>query len=191
MHNKTKFVVISLMLLLIGFLIFFYYSVITGYATRNDAQALIVSLDISSDQQKIKPGESLLLEVAIREPGGTMEETSIIDLDYVIKDSQGTIISEKKESGAIAVKQSEVTGLLIPTDTKPGVYTAFVNVNYKGNIYVGSKTFEVVSYAKTEMIAASIIFIIFIIIIIFLIGNKINKKLKTEKKKLFKRYRRR
>lgn len=173
-----------------GILIFFYYSVITGYATKNDAQALIVSLDIPSDQQKIKPGEGLLLEVAIREPGGTIGDASFIELDYVIKDSQGTIISEKKESGAIAVKQSEVNSLLIPTDTKSGVYTALVYVNYKGNTYVGSKTFEVVSYAKTEMIVASVILIILIILLIFIIRNKINKRPKPEDKKLFKKYRR-
>ena len=94
----------------------------TGFAVND--QKLLVSLDIPSDQQKIKPGESLLLKVDLRVPEGYIDQTSIVELEYSIKDLDGNIISSKIESGAIAVKESEVASLLIPTNTKTGVYTA-------------------------------------------------------------------
>ncbi|MEK6933053.1 MAG: hypothetical protein AABW56_04655 [Nanoarchaeota archaeon] len=50
----------------------------------------------------------------------------------------------KKKSGLINVKQSDVTSLLIPTKTKPGVYEASVKVLYKGDYYTATKIFEVI-----------------------------------------------
>src|SRR3989344_2796566 len=145
--QKRVFMWYIVLVLLAGILFFLNYLEVTGYASliNDQTSKFIVSLDISPDQQKIKPGQNLLLEVVIREIGGTLEETSIVELEYSIKDSGGNIISSKKESGVIAVKQSEVTNLLIPTSTKPGVYTANVDMNHAGYKYGGSKTFEVVS----------------------------------------------
>ena len=100
---------------------------LTGLAVND--QKLLVSLDIPPDQQKIKPGSSLLLEMAIRVPGGEIDQTSIVDLEYSIRDLDGNIISSKKESGAIAVKESAVTSLLVPSTTKPGGLCCFCGCN--------------------------------------------------------------
>ncbi|MEK6840776.1 MAG: hypothetical protein AABX79_02375 [Nanoarchaeota archaeon] len=113
----------------------------TGLAVNEND--LIVSLDIPPDQEKVDPGENLLLEVNIRKPIDG-DSLSIINLEYSIKDLEGNMISSKKEIGAIAIKESEVTSLLVPTGTKPGVYVASVTVGYGGNTYVASKTFEVI-----------------------------------------------
>ena len=134
-------VVICISALLLAILFFSGFFKTTGFAVND--QKLLVSLDIPPDQQKIKPGQSLLLEVTLRVPNGDIDQTSTIELEYSIRDLDGNLVSSKKESGAIAVKESTVTSLLIPTNTKPGVYSAFVAVNYEGEIYEGSKTFEV------------------------------------------------
>ena len=116
-------VIISISILLLIILLFFGFFKTTSFAVND--QKLLVSLDIPPDQQKIKPGQSLLLKLALRVQGGNIDQTSPVDLEYSIKDLDGNIISSKKESGAIAVKESEVTSLLVPTNTKPGVYVAF------------------------------------------------------------------
>src|SRR3989344_6299438 len=137
-NNILKIYLFLVLILLTGLSIFSNNYDLTGYAVGGER--LIVSLDIPSDQQKINPGESLLLEVVIREAGGNIDQASVIDLEYSIKNYKEEIISSKRETGVIAVKQSEVTSLLIPTNTKPGVYIANVAVNYQGNVYSGSKT---------------------------------------------------
>ncbi len=178
---KRNIKISTILIILIGILIFFNYNTITGNLLKSEGQKLIVTLDIPSDQEKINPGQSLLLEVAIREPDGTMEEKSILYLEYSIKDSQGNIISEKKESGVIAVKQSKITSLLIPTNIKPGVYTAYVNVNYKENNYIESKTFEVMGNKKIDNIYQlsfiTTLLILIIFVIIFFFGRKRYKNL--------------
>ena len=191
---QKNLLIYLILILLASILIFFNYFEITGLVSR-DQGGLIVSLDIPSDQQKIKPGESILLEVVIRELGGTTEETTAIDLEYSIKDLDGNIISSKQERGAIAVKQSEVTSLLIPTNTKPGVYVASVSVNYKGNTYIGTKTFEIITTEKTSSLNLNIIVtIILVIITIFIITILIlirKRKGSLRKPRKYKRHKRR
>ncbi len=147
---------------------------LTGLAVND--QKLLVSLDIPPDQQKIKPGSSLLLEMAIRVPGGEIDQTSIVDLEYSIRDLDGNIISSKKESGAIAVKESAVTSLLVPSTTKPGVYAAFVAVTYKGDVYEGSKTFEVSDNLYNLNMIVYFLIALIILLLIFFVTKKIRDK---------------
>ena len=58
--------------------------------------------------------------------------------------------------------------MLIPTDTEPGVYTAFVSVTYEGNVYEGSKTFEIINQ-KNELSLFYILMIVMAIIIVILL----------------------
>ena len=143
----------------------------TGSAVND--QKLLISLDIPPDQQTIKPGQSLLLEVALRVPGGNIDQTSTLELEYSIRDLDGNLISSKKESGAIAVKESTVTSLLVPTTTKPGVYAAFVSVNYQGDIYEGSKTFEVSNNNYNLKLIIYFLIALILIILIFMIIKRI------------------
>lgn len=184
MYNRSLWLYL-IAVLLAAILVFLNYFGITGLVSRNQAEGLIVSLDIPLDQQKIKPGENILLEVVIRELGGTIEETFPIDLEYSIKDSEGNIISIKQERGSIAVKQSEVTSLLIPTSTKPGVYTASLSVNYKESTYIGTKTFEVISSQKktSSIIYVILTVIIVIIILLTLLGKYYHRKKSRKRKK--------
>ncbi len=196
MHNKTLRLGIIL-LLLFSMLFLLNYLKLTGYAPLNQTQRLLVNMDISPDQLKIIPGQTILLQVTIREVGNGNNEITSIDLDYAIKDLQGNIISSKKESGSIAVKQSDTTGLLIPTSTKPGIYVANVIVNYKNSNYIGSKTFEVIPSDnkgvnidnKSLTILGVILVIGLIIIIIFLIKGRFLPKEKEEKERKFFRHR--
>lgn len=178
MYKKEAVLFVSVLLLAV--LIFFGLFKMTGFAINN--RDLIVSLDIPPDQQKISPGQSLLLEVAVRKPGGSIDQTSTVDLEYSIKDAKGNIISSKNESGALAVKESEVTSLIIPTGTKPGVYTASVAVGYGENTYVASKTFEVIG-SRSNLNFPVYFLIILILIFIYLIVNRyfIIKKRKRRK----------
>jgi hypothetical protein len=150
-----------------------------------------VSLDISSEQQRIKQGESLLLKIDLGVLGGNIDQTSIVELEYSIKDLNGSVISAKKESGAIAVKESEVASLLIPTNTKPGVYTASVIVIYQGETYEGSKTFEVTDRASStdsfESISAKVtqrekIYLVIIIILSIFVIYYLVKRIRKNKK---------
>ena len=170
---------IVLFILLIFTLLLSNFLSITGFVTKENN--LIISLNIPPDQQKIKPGENLLLEIAIREVGGALEETTAIDISYEIKDLNDNVISSKQERGLIAVKQSEVTSLLIPTKTKPGVYTASATINYRGNYYTANKTFEVIGReAKISNIVLYAL-VIFAVLILAFIAIKIRQK-KTKKK---------
>jgi len=172
MDNKDILIGISILLLAILFFSGFFKT--TGFAVND--QKLLVSLDIPPDQQKIKPGQSLLLEIALRVPGGNIDQTSTVDLEYSIKDLKGNVISSKKESGAIAVKESEVTSLLVPTTTKPGVYVAFVNVIYQGETYEGNKTFEVVDRNFNLKIVIYILIGIILLAFLFLIIKKLRNR---------------
>jgi len=184
-NNILKIYLFLVLILLTGLSIFSNNYDLTGYAVGGER--LIVSLDIPSDQQKINPGESLLLEVVIREAGGNIDQASVIDLEYSIQNYKEEIISSKRETGVIAVKQSEVTSLLIPTNTKPGVYTANVAVNYQGNVYSGSKTFEIVSVYQINdlnIIVFIILAILVVIILLILIRRKKQRKLPEPPKPL-------
>lgn len=172
MNQKIIFAVVFV--LIFSTLLFFGVFKTTGFATNS--QKLLVSLDIPPDQQKIKPGDSLLLKVDLRVPGGYIDQTSLVELEYSVKDLDGNIISSKIEGGAIAVKESEVASLLIPTTTKPGVYTAFVSVRYEGEIYEGSKTFEV----SNNLYNLNMIFYILAALAALLLVIIIIKKIKSK-----------
>lgn len=176
MDKRDIIICISVLLLIAWFFSGFFKT--TGSAVNN--QKLLVDLDIPPDQQKIEAGKSLLIETSIRVPGGNIDQTSLVELEYSIKDLKGNIISAKKESGAVAVKESAVTSLLIPTNTEPGVYTAFVEVTYQEDIYEGSKTFEIVRN-KTElsMLAYVLIGLILVASLIIII-TKTRKKFASE-----------
>jgi len=133
-------------------------------------------LDIPPEQQKIKAGQSLLLEVVIRVPGGNIDQTSIVELEYSIRDLDGNLISSKEESGAIAVKESNVISLLIPTNTMPGIYRAFVIVDYEGDLYEGSKTFEVIDNKSALNLAVYILAILILIVILLIVFKKLKSK---------------
>lgn len=139
MDRQIVVISVSLLLLILLFSSGFFKT--TGFLVND--QKLLISLEIPPDQQRIEPGQSLLLEVTLRVPNGNLNQTSNIDLEYSIRDLTGNLVSSKKESGSIAVKESVVTSLLIPTNTKPGVYRASVSVSYEGETYEASKTFEV------------------------------------------------
>lgn len=162
------------MLLLVTFLFFGFFRP-TGFIINN--QKLLVTLDIPPEQQKIKPGESLLLKVDLRVPGGQMDQTSLVELEYSVKDLDGNIISSKIESGAIAVKESEVASLLIPSTTKPGVYTAFVTIKYLGEFYEGSKTFEVSNNIYSLKIVLYVLIALIILALVIIIIKKIRNKI--------------
>ncbi len=171
--DKIDVIIYVSILLLIMSLSFGFFKT-TTFAVND--QKLLVSLDIHPSQQKIKPGQSLLLELVLRVPGGNMDQTSTVNLEYSIKDLDGNVISSKKESGAIAVKESEVTSLLVPTNTKPGVYVAFVDIKYQGNTYEGSKTFEVVNNIYTLNMAVYILIALILLIFVVLIIKKLRDK---------------
>jgi len=182
MDNKR--VVVYIVILSLAVLLLYNQFHITGFVT--EGQRVIVSLDIPPDQQKIKPGQSLLIETAIRVPGGNIDQTTLVELEYSIKDLEGNIISLKRESGAIAVKESAVTSLLIPTDTEPGVYTAVVSVDYEGEVYEGSKTFEIIGQDKklSFFYVLIIIMIIIIVILLFLLWRRNSKDMEGRKERL-------
>jgi hypothetical protein len=161
-------ITIGVFVLLLVILFFSGFFKPTGSAIND--QDLLVDLDIPPDQQKINPGESLLLKISLRVPGGDIDQTSLVELEYSIREPNGNIVSAKKESGAIAVKESDVASLLVPTSTKPGVYLAFVKVTYQGNTYEGSKTFEVVNNKfNLTLILYILLGLIFLILLAFLI----------------------
>lgn len=172
MDNKEILIGVSILLLAIFFFSGLFRT--TGFAVND--QKLLVSLDIPPEQQRIEPGQSLLLEIALRVPGGNIDQTSIVELEYSIKDLDGKIISSKKESGAIAVKESTVASLLVPTVTKPGVYNAVVGVTYQGDFYEGSKTFEVTGKKSTLEIIVYILAGLLLLIFISLIVRKIRNR---------------
>ncbi|MFH1711223.1 MAG: hypothetical protein ABH840_02840 [Nanoarchaeota archaeon] len=167
-------VIIGISALLLVILFFSGFFKITNFAVND--QKLLVSLDIPPDQQKIKPGQNLLLKIFIRVLNANIDQTSIIELDYSIKDLDGNLISSKKESGAIAVKESEVTSLLIPSNTKAGVYSAFVAVNYEGEVYEASKTFEVTNNEDNLSIVIYILIGLILVLILFIVIKKIRDK---------------
>ena len=64
--DNNRIIISVVVVLSIGLFLFNSFH-LTGLAVND--QKLLVSLDIPPDQQKIKPGSSLLLEMAIRVPG--------------------------------------------------------------------------------------------------------------------------
>ena len=179
MDKELLIIFISALLLIAGFFSGFFRP--TGFAVND--QKLLVSLDIPPDQQKIQPGQDILLEISLRVPGGNIDQTTNVDLEYSIRDLDGNVISSKIESGAVAVKESDVTSLLIPTNTKPGVYTAFVTATYQGENYTGSKTFEVVGNAFSFNTIIYILIGLILLVLLYIIARRIGIKLIVKKKK--------
>ena len=192
MDRKKIIVIILVLSALAIFLGFFKF---TGFAVSNPK--FLVSLDIPPDQQKMSPGGSLLLETVFGEPGANIDQMKIVDLEYSIKDLNGNTISSKSESGSVAVKESEVTSLLVPTTAKSGVYIASVDVTYNGEVYSATKTFEVVGSTPNPKILLYILGVVVFVVLVFTIVKKIKKmKESPEEKrrvhrKVHKRHRRR
>ena len=168
---KKREIVVCLSVLLLVILLFFFKT--TGFAVNSPK--LIVSFDISSDQEKITPGQSVLLKATIRKPLGDIDQLSIVELEYSIKDIDGKIISSKKESGAISIKESTVASLLIPTSAKPGVYVASVVVKNDNETYEANKTFEVIGDGYNSSTAIYVLAILIILAFALFIFKRIRK----------------
>ena len=181
---KREYIIILVVALLL--LILFGYNLFkpTGYAidTSSNSQNLIINLRLQPDSLKVRAGENLFLLLNIREINvGSVNTSSIVNLKYSIQDLGENILSFKEESGELRVKESEVVSLLIPTDTKPGIYIAAVEVEYGGQTYMAKKTFEVVDvWYKSNFFYFLIILILFTFLLFFMI-KKTKKKRRTKK----------
>jgi len=149
----------------------------TGYAIDNQTTnaQLILSLRLQPESLKVKPGETLFFLLDIRE-SGFVDETSTVNLKYTISDLKGNIISFKEENGELKIKESQLENLLIPTDTKPGVYIASVEVEYNGQIYTTKKTFEVDSKGFNLNILAYVLASLVFLALVYWVIRKIRKK---------------
>lgn len=148
-------------------------------------QLFDVNVQVLPDYKKIFQGDELLVQIILFNLRGF--GSADVSVKYSIKDTIGNLIAVEEEIVSVETQAKFVRKLLIPSDLKPGTYTAFVEVTTPdGLVGTSSDSFEVsAKYEKTYplqikyyLIGVAVLFVLAIIVILSL---QVSKKLKKKK----------
>jgi len=151
------------------------------------SQMTKVSIDVSTNQKYVYPGEEVSAEISIFNK--QLPEGDIV-LKHSIIDEKGNTISEASETIFITTRLSHLKTLTVPTTAEPGKYYFLVEI-VRGNEKVGeaSDVFYVkkVSISKEQRIML-IAFSIETLLLLFAIYkiNKLGKAVKINEEMLVK-----
>jgi len=163
MEKQFK-IFLGLMIIILAIVIIFSC---TGRVIENN-DFFKVTAKINDNFKEVLPGEEVLVEVQIQFLGNSEPED--IYVTYTIKDQNETILGLKSETLAVQTRASTINTLYIPTDTKPGKYTLYVDIKYNDFEARANDSFEVVEN-KSEKILLNekIICILLIAVLISLL----------------------
>jgi len=151
------------MIIILAMVIIFSF---TGRVIENN-DFFKVTAKINNAFKQILPGEEVLVEVQIQFLGNSEPED--IYVTYTIKDQNETILGLKSETLAVQTRASTINTLYIPTDTKPGLYTLYVDIKYNDFEARANDSFEVVEDQSAKILLhEKIICILLIAVLIFL-----------------------
>ncbi len=129
----------------------------------------------------IEPGEEIAAEIEIIDVGnlGAVDVT----IENSIKDGEGNVIVEKKDTRAVDSKLNFVETMQLPQDIKYGKYVFYTTVFYGDKTAIGSDTFEVRKENALYLYLILGLGVIILILLIYILIKKIKNR-KPEKKKV-------
>jgi len=141
-----------------------------------------IEVNILEEFKEVIAGEGLLAEITLYNPKGI--RLADVDVEYIVKDIDGTIIINEHEAVAVETRTSFIKRFTIPSSLKPGSYIFYAKVTYNGVVGSSSSLFEVVEKPHVETPAQTekyyyVVYIIIAIITFFGISMSYqHKKLK-------------
>ena len=100
-----------------------------------------VDVAVLPKSKKVFPGDEVLMEVNLFNVRGFGRVDVIVE--YAIKDLDGNVISSEHETVAVETQAKFTRSILVPSNSLPGAYAAFVKVTYGDSIGVSSDLFEI------------------------------------------------
>ena len=144
-----------------------------------------VNVKVLPEYKKIFQGDELLIQIVLFNLRGFGKVD--VDVKYSIKNDAGDMIAAEEEKVTVETQSTFVRKLVIPSDLKPGTYTAFVEVTTPdGTIGTSSDLFEVTAkyegaYPKQTKQYILILTGIFIAVIVIIFALPLYRKLKQKK----------
>lgn len=133
-----------------------------------------VKVSIPPQFQIVYPGEEILANIDIIDVG----QVGIVDIELVttIKDSEGEISVEKRETLSVDKQLNLVKIMKLPLGIQPGKYVFYTQVNYEGKSAISSHIFEIKKKFPFNINTIIPIIIFLIIAILYFQNTKIIKK---------------
>lgn len=107
-----------------------------------------VEVNVPERYSKVFPGDEVFAEIRLFNLIGVGRVDARVD--YFIKDSEGTTVSEGSTTVAVETQASFVKGLALPSGARSGTYIFSAEVKYNGITGAGSDVIEVVERPISE-----------------------------------------
>ena len=139
-------------------------------AVSSDQMLFDVKMDIPSDFKEMRPGSELKAQITLFNIVGGEGE---VNVDYIIKDMDGNVVSEESEVVRVKNQKSYVKTYKVP-NLNPGDYAALVDVRYGASFATSSEMFNIKEarapeLAPTRATRYMLIYTLLSIIILFMI----------------------
>jgi len=154
--------------------------VMVGLNIQSRGALLDVKAVIQPKYKIIEPGNDVLVQVTMFNLG--ISGRTDINVEYIIKDSNGNYVYDQNETVALETQASFIKDITTPSDINYGNYLVYVKTTYAGKVASATDSFQVVSSIVTN---TEKIYIVIIIILIIILGaviyyiirhNKAHKK---------------
>src|SRR3989344_3892635 len=144
-----------------------------------------VSLDIPIDYKEVLAGEELVFQITLFNLGE--KEKSDVELEYIVKNFQGELIVEQKETVTLENQDSFSRTIKLPKEIPSGDYVAIVQAKYQNSVGSSSVMFHVsekesLKFVKNKYFFVILIVVVLLILIVFFLERQ-RKNLKTSLKK--------
>lgn len=137
-----------------------------------------VKLQIPEKMKVVNPGDEILAGVSIYNLGEIKRADA--NISYILKDSEGNILSIESEFAAVETQASLVKTIKIPDDAEPGFHFVYVVVEYQNEIGSATAIIKVVEkegFIKgIRTILIWMVIILLALIVIFKLRNLIQFK---------------
>lgn len=149
-------------------------------------QLFDINVHVLSEYKKIFQGDELLIQIILFNLRGYGSVD--VNVKYSIKDPNGNLIAAEEESVFVETQAKFVRKLIIPSDLKPGTYTAFVEVKTPDDVIgTSSDSFEVKAkyeevYPPLVRYSAWGVAILIALVAIIVFSLLLFKKLKMKKR---------
>lgn len=162
------FISVSLIFVLMVLLLL---SLATG-GEKTEPTILLVNANIPLNYQKVNVGGSLLVQTEIIFIKQEYKDVATdVHIEYLIRDSSRKTITTVSETKGVIDRIFTVKELMLPSDTRPGVYTIEVKAEYQGLTSNEAASFEVMKSpsSPSPLINREVIPLLATILILFMI----------------------
>ncbi|RLJ03590.1 MAG: hypothetical protein DRP11_00165, partial [Candidatus Aenigmatarchaeota archaeon] len=133
-----------------------------------------VFVEILTDE--VEPGEVVKALLRIVNVGGPRAKVDVF-VNYAIKETDGTLITERSETIAVVEQKEKLLELAVPEDLKSGLYIFETFVSYTQREALSTDTFRVVSKEKEDnlILFALMVMIALLLGMVLLLYSKVRR----------------